>query len=343
MDKIRFPRIDQKGKQYDKQKLREWYLSQPEIQQIKTSLKSLKPAAKDYDQRYILKYLNEHFDEVMAGDVDTLNQIVSSLSKSCNKAFPPGRKRKGVQNLRKKNNFKANIVKCFNYDEHRYNKTNANSSKPLLIRLIEKLNVTSCPYCNHEYVLNFEYKVDNKQIAALELDHFFDKGTYPFLALSLFNLIPSCHICNNRKLSKSLPVSFSPYRNSDEDVCSFSLNNRLDFLMNEHSPSAMVELKTENSTISKDDLTSFCDTLLIKERYSCHVDIIKEIYYKTYLEPYYCDKSNFTSILPDDFDPLKLLYGYTDVKDINLRPLTKFTQDIRKEVLNKSIMEDESI
>lgn len=33
-----------------------------------------------------------------------------------------------------------------------------------------------------------------------QFNHFYDKGTYPYLALSFYNLIPSCSTCNSSKV-----------------------------------------------------------------------------------------------------------------------------------------------
>lgn len=51
-----------------------------------------------------------------------------------------------------------------------------------------------CPYCNADSVYAFQ-KGDKTKVASA-LDHFFPKSKYPFLALSLYNLIPVCSRCN---------------------------------------------------------------------------------------------------------------------------------------------------
>ncbi len=65
----------------------------------------------------------------------------------------------------------------------------------------EKLDIRVCPYCNR----NFTFTVvnENELITRPTLDHFYDKGKYPFLALSLYNLIPSCYTCNSTLKGKT--------------------------------------------------------------------------------------------------------------------------------------------
>jgi len=60
--------------------------------------------------------------------------------------------------------------------------------------LAEKLNIHTCTYCNRIYTKTV---VNPYKITRPEFDHWFPKSTYPLLALSFYNLIPSCHICNS--------------------------------------------------------------------------------------------------------------------------------------------------
>lgn len=54
---------------------------------------------------------------------------------------------------------------------------------------VEELQITVCPYCNRNFV-NSTYKR-----IMCDLDHFYDKETYPILAVSFHNLVPVCHAC----------------------------------------------------------------------------------------------------------------------------------------------------
>jgi hypothetical protein len=56
--------------------------------------------------------------------------------------------------------------------------------------LFEEINVIICPYCNSEEV----YTTEDKMF--VEFDHYYPQSAYPYLTLSFYNLIPSCHHCN---------------------------------------------------------------------------------------------------------------------------------------------------
>lgn len=88
-------------------------------------------------------------------------------------------------------------------------------------RFIQGLNVRYCPYCNAENVAVAQlprYGQDKvAKLIAPALDHYFPKGRYPFLAISLYNLVPSCTRCNS--VMKGAHIvnprkEINPYRHS---------------------------------------------------------------------------------------------------------------------------------
>ena len=80
---------------------------------------------------------------------------------------------------------------------------------------VEELQITVCPYCNRNFV-NSTYKR-----TMCDLDHFYDKETYPILAVSFHNLVPVCHACNHIKASNA--ISYSPHNRNfkTDDLLSF--------------------------------------------------------------------------------------------------------------------------
>lgn len=70
--------------------------------------------------------------------------------------------------------------------------------------LLRNLNVRVCPYCNRIYTVTLpsrgELDGDEKfRASRATFDHFFSQSKYPYLALSLFNLVPCCFACNISK------------------------------------------------------------------------------------------------------------------------------------------------
>ena len=57
-------------------------------------------------------------------------------------------------------------------------------------------DVKCCPYCNAESI--YAFRATEDQVVFSAFDHFYPKTTYPFLSLSLYNLIPVCNRCNSQ-------------------------------------------------------------------------------------------------------------------------------------------------
>lgn len=70
--------------------------------------------------------------------------------------------------------------------------------------LLRKQNVRVCPYCNRIYTVTLPSKEELEKgeeftASRATLDHFYSQGDYPYLSVSLFNLIVSCYSCNLSK------------------------------------------------------------------------------------------------------------------------------------------------
>lgn len=81
--------------------------------------------------------------------------------------------------------------------------------------LLRNLNVRVCPYCNQIYTVTLPSreeleKGEEFKTTRATFDHFYAKSKYPYLAVSLFNLVPSCGVCNLNK-TDSNPKIVYPY------------------------------------------------------------------------------------------------------------------------------------
>lgn len=69
------------------------------------------------------------------------------------------------------------------------------------------LGITSCHYCDLSYINVYTLKSSGAgQVKRhFDLDHFLPKSECPIIALSLFNFVPSCQVCNSRiKLANTI-------------------------------------------------------------------------------------------------------------------------------------------
>ena len=88
-------------------------------------------------------------------------------------------------------------------------------------RLMSSIKLRTCPYCNRNYITR--YGINGSKSTA-DLDHFYQKEQYPLFALSLFNFVPSCPVCNSRmKNSHPADDAMYPYDEGFGDDVHFEL------------------------------------------------------------------------------------------------------------------------
>ena len=105
------------------------------------------------------------------------------------------------------NNIPNDILKkIFNYDRDRERNDKTKGISPRF----KEVDFRVCIYCNRNFISNFHTKTATR--ATYTLDHFYQKGDYPIFSLSLYNLVPSCAVCNiNIKGSNSVEQYENPY------------------------------------------------------------------------------------------------------------------------------------
>ena len=199
--------------------------------------------------------------------------------------------------------------------------------------LAKKLNINVCPYCN----INSTYTVikeDDKKITRPEFDHFYDKATHPILALSFYNLIPSCHTCNSTLKGSetfSMKSHLNPYSDSFDKVAKFQL--KIESSTFYHSVDGFeVKLETEDKRAENNIKCFELDTL-----YENHKDIILEliqkeaIYNESYLDELLTQYEGTLFKNKEDLQRL-ISAGYISDDEIGKRPLSKLVKDISDEL-----------
>ncbi len=195
---------------------------------------------------------------------------------------------------------------------------------------IKDLDITVCPYCNRNYIFNFE--IDKSLNATAQLDHFFDKSTYPFFSVSIFNLVPSCQTCNQRK-SKIQNDIYHPFIESLNDDVKFGLKIK-DSKFYYDKDSLEIEKKIVKN---EEKVNSHIETFNIQNLYNEHKDIALEliqkaqIYNESYIDELYQKYEG--TLFKNREDVLRhITGGYIEDKDINKRPLSKLIKDISEEL-----------
>ncbi|MCM3246534.1 hypothetical protein NX029_01930 [Cytobacillus firmus] len=160
----------------------------------------------------ILSFLLSKMEKIVTGNIYELDHIRKKFDEYLD-TLPPNRgkkKSKERQELYEK-------LEIFNKEyTYFYNSPEWNAYE-----FQKEIGVTVCPYCNSQFI--FIYESSNGRTRAT-LDHFFDKGRYPFLAMSIYNLVPSCKICNSDLKGKkitALDTHYSPYEKNISEYIHF--------------------------------------------------------------------------------------------------------------------------
>jgi len=141
-----------------------------------------------------LKYFKRNFADIVTADEATM--------KSYNARYE--RRMKG-QRTYVKNLTKNLFIQL--YDDFSRYVDNGNQGKSNAHYFFNLLNIRTCPYCNRLYTFTLDEKTAR---TGPEYDHFYDKSDYPLLAVSFYNLVPSCHVCNHVKGTKKA-VRLNPF------------------------------------------------------------------------------------------------------------------------------------
>lgn len=201
-----------------------------------------------------------------------------------------------------------------------------------------ELNIRTCPYCNRHYTFTLDEK---KAKVAPEYDHFYDKACHPLLAVSFYNLVPSCHTCNHAK--RNNPVKVNPYfsgfkrkfelqneegeRMPINEIINQKKGGRIGFGKLGESPDEKKREKDEQCNI---------DTFGLKGLYEMHDDYINEIVEKTIAYSPSVKQALVDAFQDQAYSPQQVddfVWGkYLNAAQYEKRPLSKLTRDILEQL-----------
>jgi hypothetical protein len=229
------------------------------------------------------------------------------------------------------------IKKLFNYSD-KY------QSKVLTPFFTENFNFRTCFYCNKDFITNFNVK---KEVSTFQLDHFYDKGTYPYLALSFYNLIPSCPTCNSSKVkgSKNTFEHDSKVGKFKNETCIPPNDEKFDFhrkvkfklLLDDSCKNLHIKSKEDLDINLKENYSDKYDKYIeifkLNERYKANKDIVFDMIQKAelYPESRLKELENLTGI---PFQQIKKdIFNLIDEnEDLSKQPFSKLIVDMSKEL-----------
>lgn len=201
--------------------------------------------------------------------------------------------------------------------------------------LSKYLNCNVCVYCGRIYTTTV-YDENGGELIKPAFDHYFpkDKDKYPLLALSFYNLIPSCNYCNSsikRTKEFDLEKHYFPYTENASSV-----NEDFAFSYTYKSvdkPEINIDVKDKNSKAKETlnfmytkDVYQYHNNYelkaLLRKRDKYPLTRIKEIMDQT--KGILSEEDIYHFILGEDV-------GLDDEEELN-RPLFKLKNDLAKEI-----------
>ena len=153
------------------------------------------------DEAELLDYSIDHFESIITANPKEIRLLIDKLSVS--------------KTYSKK--FKEEFQKRMRYEQFRDSKGAREHFR--------RLGIKACPYCNAQYTIS----IGKTGKALCHFDHVYPKSDYPFLALSIYNLIPCCNYCNQAK-SNDDPLHKN-FIHPFED----SISNKFKFILSCHN------------------------------------------------------------------------------------------------------------
>jgi len=331
-------------------------------------IKCKNPKLKDY-----YSYLKENLEDILISEPDKL-ELLKKTIENIKQEIPFSHRNKILKSLTKtKSKLDDKISKIFDYDRF------VRSYLPSwgAYKFTQLLKINTCPYCNRQYVFTFDRADIAKQSGLKnvrlkdikgkirpELDHFYSQKDFPYFRLSVFNLVPSCHICNSNlkgRMEFDNEKFINPYHQSFHSILRFSvipykrkelekkINDGIidkevkDFfgaeLFNGNLDSFKIKLKVQKTNnITSENVKKALNNneiFAIRELYNFHKDYVAEIIQKSivYGESSIADiYDKHPNLFKIEKDVGRFLLGnYVDEDEIHKRPLSKLTIDVAKE------------
>jgi len=191
-----------------------WYLEKPSEKDLnaykalfydKIQKKIEKKIEKDSCFKILLE--EDNIEKLLISEPKELYELNKDLMKKITGYYPDDPvEYKGNDKVKK-------LQEIFNYN------TLISGNKDNSYKIAEIKGRNTCTYCNRQYTITL--KEDGEFITRPQFDHWFPKSVFPLLALSFYNLIPSCSICNSSAKGDQI-FSFKklihPYKRSSPET-----------------------------------------------------------------------------------------------------------------------------
>ena len=176
----------------------------------------------------------------------------------------------------------------------------------------DELKIYTCHYCDMAYINVYTENGKGVAKSQFDIDHFLPKGKCPPVALSLFNFVPSCPVCNERIKREGLPnVNLNDLKFLSPSSFAFDLPKR-------------IKVKLGHLTSPRKDFIYF----VAKYPYDRYVDFF-------HLQERY----DYHKIEALRLEKLKKNYSKTQILQI-AKCLHRSEKDVKEDIFNQRYMQN---
>lgn len=243
-----------------------------------------------------------------------------------------------AESLKKWNeNYKNGYISINNYKEY-LNRCGEETIQWSAYNFVFELGIKVCPYCNRQYISPI-YSSNGKLRA--DLDHFYAKSKYPYLSMSIQNLLPCCKFCNSSlKGDKEFTFenNINPYDKDIDKYMYFSYYPKTakTFYGQDEVIIKLNDRKDADQEIIK-KFRNNVKTFQIEELYQYNTDIVKlmlkkrMIFSDKYLDNFY---NIYSNIFKDKEEMIRILFNNTIDENMD-NPFSKLKKDIIAQLIYK--------
>jgi len=276
----------------------------------------------------MISYISDNLESIICSKPNKLEEIILDFNNKFNTYYqeylnetdekkdetPWGNLKKTMKGFYER--FFSDMSKIIGFEEYKNG-----------VWLAKKLNIKVCPYCNRQYTFTINH---NDVSTRHEFDHFYPKSVYPYLALSFYNLVPSCSTCNHIK--REIEIEINPYANQIENEFKFMLDTKDGQDIN----TVNWVLEKKNIEVTFTNQNDNIKHLALKELYNEHIDYIEEIIDKSHaynLSYYNSIINSYRGLGKQHSEIDRFVWGaYLEEAEHSNRPLSKLTRDVLEQL-----------
>lgn len=195
--------------------------------------------------------------------------------------------------------------------------------------LVEKMGISVCPYCNRQYIQ--PVTIEGKKRYLGDLDHILPKSIYRLFSLSLWNLTPSCKVCNQLfKRDRGARVLNPQERGFDKDCLLVLDYHSAREIVGLEPPAGMRwEIQPSVDPNDREQMENNLHIFRLNKIYDYHRRDIQKTLRRRYLRESLGYRKSIDRLLSVPDDPI-LWYG------VSLEP-SKFQEEILSKVIYDTV------